>query len=114
MRRSPLGILLLAGIVLVAGGAVALGVGQNAEVVLAADRAEIPNTLAFTARDSAYRIVLLADPLAAQIPFQTNAEAYFLCSIERADGSKTTIDTGHLASRAETDLGIELGTFDAV
>ncbi|MEO6115895.1 MAG: hypothetical protein ABIP33_05875 [Pseudolysinimonas sp.] len=114
MRRSPLAILLVVGILLTVGGAVALGVGQNAEVVLAADRAEIPNPLSFSARDSAYRIVLLADPLAAQIPFQNGAEAYFLCSVERADGSSTTIDTANLSSRAETDFGVELGTFDAV
>jgi hypothetical protein len=114
MRGRALSLLLLVGILLTAGGAITLGVGQNAEVVLAADRAEIPNTLAFSAHDSAYRIVLLADPLDAQIPFQLNAEAYFLCAVERADGSKTTIDTGNLPSRAETDLGIELGTFDAV
>ncbi|MEO8093525.1 MAG: hypothetical protein ABI632_01200 [Pseudolysinimonas sp.] len=113
MKRSPLAILLLAGILLTAGGAITLGVSQNAEVVLAADRAEIPNPLTFDARDSAYRIVLLADPLDAQIPFQLNAEAYFLCDIERSDGSTTTIDTASLSSSAETDLGTELGTFDA-
>lgn len=114
MTRSPLAILLLAGILLTAGGAITLGVSQNAEVVLAADRAEIPDPLQFSARDSAYRIVLLADPLAAQIPFQNGAEAYFLCAVDRADGSTATIDSGNLPSRAETDLGIELGTFDAV
>lgn len=113
-RWSPLGVLLLAGIALTAGGGLTLALSQTAQVALAADRAEIPEPLEFEARESRYRILLLADPLAIQIPFQNNAEAYFLCEVALADGSTQTIDTGTQFMRTETDLGIQLGEFDAV
>jgi hypothetical protein len=113
-RWSPLSVLLLVGIALTGGGGLTLALSQTAQVALAADRAEIPDPLEFEARDSRYRILLLADPLAIQIPFQNGAEAYFLCEVVLSDGTIETIDTGTQFMRTETDLGIQLGEFDAV
>lgn len=106
--------LMLAGIALTGVGALTLALSQTAQVALAADRAEIPDPLEFDAKDSRYRILLLADPLAIQIPFRNNAEAYFFCDVVRSDGTVETIDTAVQFIRAETDLGIQLGEFEAV
>lgn len=106
--------LMLVGIVLTAGGGLTLALSQTAQVAFAADRAEIPEPLTFEAKEGRYRILLLADPLAIQTPFQNDAEAYFLCEVARADGTAETIDTGSQFMRTETDLGIQLGEFDAV
>jgi hypothetical protein len=113
-RRSALAVAILVGLVLTVGGGITLAVSQNAQIALAADRAEIPDPLNFEARDSHYRVVLLADPLRLHKPFVNNPEAQFLCTVDHADDTTTTFDTGTLSSRLETDLGTELGAFDTV
>jgi hypothetical protein len=107
------GILMVAGILLTAAGGITTAVTQTTQIALAADRAEIPDPLTFDATASGYRIILLADPLIVRRPFINNPQAQFLCDVERADGTTTQIDTGTSAVRTETDLGIELGEFDA-
>jgi hypothetical protein len=107
------GILMVAGILLTAAGGITTAITQTTQVALAADRAEIPDALTFDASASGYRIVLLADPLILRRPFVNNPQAQFFCDVERADGTTTRIDTGTSAARTETDLGIELGEFDA-
>jgi hypothetical protein len=108
------GILMVVGILMTAAGAIATAVGQTAQITLAADRAEIPDPLEFDAKDGGYRIILLADPLAVHNPFVNNPEAQFFCDVERADGTTAQIDTGSTFIRSATDLGTELGEFDAV
>lgn len=111
MRTRFLSVLTVIGLVLTIGGGVTLAVSQNAEAVLAADRAEIPTPLQFDAKDAHYRIMLLRDPLIEDFG---GVDAQLLCDIELADGTTQKIDTSRAAIRSESDLGIELGSFDAV
>jgi hypothetical protein len=55
--------------------------------------------------------MLLRDPVT---PNFGNVEAQLLCTVSLADGSTLSIDTATQLTRAESDLGIELGSFDAV
>jgi hypothetical protein len=109
--KRLLGIATTVGLLLTIGGAITLAVSQNSEAVFAADRAEIPEPLTFDTHDGRYRIMLLRDPVT---PNFGTAEARLLCTVALADGSELSIDTATQATRAESDLGIELGSFDAV
>jgi len=105
----------LIGLLLGLGGVAVLALSQTAQIAFGADRAEIPDPLAFDSRGSDYRLTLLADPLAIQTPYigGNNAVAYFLCTIDLADGTTVEVDGGTQLSRIETDLGIEIGQFTA-
>mgnify|MGYP000334591631 CR=1 FL=1 len=109
------GWMFLIGLVLAIGGAATVAISQGTQVAFGADRAEIPEPLTFDAGGGDYQLTLLADPLAIQSPYigGNNAVAYFLCTIDRSDGTTVEVDGGTQLSRVESDLGIEIGGFSA-
>lgn len=113
-RRSlVLGLwLTLLGVVgLVVGGFVLAG-NQAAQVLAAADRAQVPDPLRFEAEDARYTVILLPSPLGVGVP--GDAVAGLACDVVRADGSTVRIRGSRQGLSVETGVGATVGSFDAV
>jgi hypothetical protein len=115
-RERPLrvGIILaVLGVLCFLGGILTSVVVDNAEVLVAIDRAEVGSPISFDAENRSYSLVYIRGELDTE-DYRDRAVANLECVITDASGGVQTVEGRSQAVYSTSTLGSSIGTFDAV